>query len=185
MSAETRTYADRLFGAHIPWCSHGDARALQGVAACSAHRMGDAEVVDQRVVIRQENVLRLDVPMDHAPTTVGVIQRPGHIERDLDRLRDRDPSVSLQATTYLPAKVLLSFRISSLEPSAALARWPFPENRARSPLQMSTPTFHSCYIVSPKNPPSPLYHRNELFRTPVPHSVIGCQVPTSQQAGTD
>ena len=58
----------RLLRRHVRGCSQRDAGfgkpvALRGIA----YRLGDAKIHDQRVTAGQENVVRLDVAMHHAP----------------------------------------------------------------------------------------------------------------------
>ena len=54
-----------------------------------AGREGDAEVGDQGLAVVQQDVLGLDVAVDHA-VAVGVVERRGHFGRDPDRVGDRE-----------------------------------------------------------------------------------------------
>jgi hypothetical protein len=49
------------------------------------HRERDPEVGHHRPAVVQQDVLGLDVPVDH-PVPVGVVERVGHLPRDPDRL---------------------------------------------------------------------------------------------------
>ena len=55
-------------------------------------RLGDAEVGDQRVPVREQDVGGLDVAVDDA-VPVGVAQRVGHVAQDPQRLRHRQLAV--------------------------------------------------------------------------------------------
>jgi len=50
-----------------------------------AHGKRDPEVRDHGPAVRQQDVLRLDVAMDHA-VRVRIVQRVGDVARDLHRL---------------------------------------------------------------------------------------------------
>ena len=52
------------------------------------HGERDAEIGDQRVAALQQDVLRLDVAMDHA-VRVRVVERVGHFAGDAHRVVDR------------------------------------------------------------------------------------------------
>ena len=52
------------------------------------HGEGDAEVGHQRRPVLQQDVLRLDVAVDHA-LAVGVVERGGDLAREPERLLDR------------------------------------------------------------------------------------------------
>ena len=60
-----------------------------------AHRQGDPEVGHHRAPVVQQDVLRLDVPVDH-PVTVGVVERVGHLGGDLERLIDTELGLAVQ-----------------------------------------------------------------------------------------
>ena len=55
----------------------------------AADRPGDAEIGHQRVPRVEQDVGRLDVPVDHAGP-VRVAQRIGHLAGDLERVADRE-----------------------------------------------------------------------------------------------
>ncbi len=65
-----------------------------------AHRLGDAEVGDQRVPAREQNVLRLDVAVHHV-LGVGVGQRVGHLDQDLHGLVDRQLALAADPVTEI------------------------------------------------------------------------------------
>ena len=61
-------------------------------AAGEADGPGDAEVGDDRVAVGEQDVLGLDVAVDH-PAPVGVVQRVGHLRRRSSTASvDREPS---------------------------------------------------------------------------------------------
>ena len=57
-------------------------------AARRAHRLGDAEVGDDRVALGEQHVVRLDVAVDDA-VPVGVGERVDHLAQDPHGLGDR------------------------------------------------------------------------------------------------
>ena len=57
-------------------------------AAGAAHGERDPEVGDQRLAVVEQNVLGLDVAMDHA-VPVRVVERVGHLARDPHGFVDR------------------------------------------------------------------------------------------------
>ena len=74
-------FARCLFGAHVTHCAERNVRAGQCLAACNAYRPGDAEISDHRDAIRQQDVLRLNVAVDHT-TPVCVAERCGYLLHD-------------------------------------------------------------------------------------------------------
>ena len=60
-----------------------------------ADRQRDAEVGHQGPAIVQQDVLRLDVAVDHA-VAVGVVERPGDLGSDADRIADRELLLAVQ-----------------------------------------------------------------------------------------
>ena len=70
--------------------------AVSWLPPAASMRPGDAEVGDQRLSAREQDVVGLDVAMDDA-ALVGVGQRGGHLRRDLKAVRDRQLPFPLQA----------------------------------------------------------------------------------------
>ena len=62
--------------------------AVAEASLAATSGLADAEVRDQRVPLVQQDVLRLDVAVDHV-VAVGVVERIGHLRGDADRLLDR------------------------------------------------------------------------------------------------
>jgi hypothetical protein len=75
----------RLFGTHVRWGAEGDARDGELLSSRLGDRAGDAEVGDDGVTALEENVLRLDVAVQHS-TRVRVDERVGHLSCDAERL---------------------------------------------------------------------------------------------------
>ena len=59
------------------------------------HGQGDAEVGDQRAAVVQQDVLGLDVAVDHA-MPVGVVEGAGDLGREADGVGDRQLFLALQ-----------------------------------------------------------------------------------------
>ena len=81
--------AHRLLGAHVVRRAERHAGLGHPAPAGLAGRERDAEVGDQRLAVVQQDVLGLDVAVDHA-VAVGVVERRGHFGRDPDRVGDRE-----------------------------------------------------------------------------------------------
>ena len=81
--------ATRLFGAHVPRGPHADAGASHPRPAGGADRACDPEIGHHGVLLDEEDVLGLDVPM-HEPLAVGVAQSVRHFHRDPHRLVERE-----------------------------------------------------------------------------------------------
>ena len=60
-----------------------------------AHRLGHAEVHDQRVPPGEHHVVGLDVPVDHA-LRVGVGERVGDLDQEPHSLVHREPALAGQ-----------------------------------------------------------------------------------------
>ena len=74
-----------LFRAHVPRRAERNPRARELRAARRrAHRLRDAEIGDDRMRLREQHVLRLDVAMQHAQP-VRIRERVGDWRRDVDR----------------------------------------------------------------------------------------------------
>ena len=85
-----------LLGAHVARRAHYGADGGDPVAA-GVGGPGDPEVGDEGATVPgEEDVLGLDVAMDHA-LPVGVLERLRRLTRDADRVRDRERRVSAQA----------------------------------------------------------------------------------------
>ena len=74
-----------LLRAHVLRRAQREPGLGQAVAARLAHRQRDAEVGQHRLALEQQDVLRLDVAVDHA-VAVGVVQRAGDLAGDGERL---------------------------------------------------------------------------------------------------
>ena len=78
----------RLLRAHVAGRPHRDPRLGQAVPLRRRDRPTDAKIHDQRVPAAQEDVLRLDVPMDDV-MAVGVAQGVGDLASDRERIVER------------------------------------------------------------------------------------------------
>ena len=85
----------RLLRAHIAGRADRLARLGERQAARGADRARDAEVGNDRVVAREEDVLRLDVAVNDA-LGVGERERVGGVARDLECRFERQPSLPQQ-----------------------------------------------------------------------------------------
>ena len=79
--------AGGLLRRHVGRGAEGEAERGQGVPARGGfrHRLGHAEVGDQRMLSGEQHVVGLDVAMDHA-LLVGVGERVGHFAENPRRL---------------------------------------------------------------------------------------------------
>ena len=85
-----RLVARRLLGAHVGRRPDHEPGVGQLLVARALQRPSDAEVGDQRVAVpREQQVLGLDVPVDHA-VLVGVLQRLRRLARDPERVLHRE-----------------------------------------------------------------------------------------------
>ena len=80
----------RLLGRHVCRCADHDTRAGDGliVGDVCGNRSRDAEVREEHVVARQEDVVRFDVAM-RDPGRMRVGQRVGKLVEDSDRFTNR------------------------------------------------------------------------------------------------
>jgi hypothetical protein len=74
-----------LLGAHVGGGADRDAGPGHPLAPGLAHRPGDAEIGQERMVLGQEDVLRLDVAMDQS-LPMRVLEGVRHLTREADRL---------------------------------------------------------------------------------------------------
>ena len=88
------------------------------VPAGLARRQGDAEVGHQRLAVVQQDVLGLDVAVDH-PVPVGVVERGGHLARDPHRLGDGELLLPVEPG---PERLALDERHDVEEEAVGLAR---------------------------------------------------------------
>ena len=73
-----------------------DAHAgLRQAVAAGGQRARDAEIGDHRVPAAQENVVRLDVAVDHA-VAMRVVERVGHLARDGQRVGDGQLALAIE-----------------------------------------------------------------------------------------
>ena len=63
---------------------------------------GNAEVRDHRMVRLEEDVLGLHVAM-HDPATMGVVERVGHFSRNLERVFQSQPAISIEPLSEGPS----------------------------------------------------------------------------------
>ena len=87
----------RLLGRHVV----RRAEREPGLRHAAAGRRGDgerdAEVHHHRAAVVQQNVLGLDVAMDHA-VAMRVVERVGHFARDAHRLVDAELRLAVRAS---------------------------------------------------------------------------------------
>ena len=76
-----------LLGTHVGGRAHGHA-GLRELLLVGRQRLRDPEIGHQRLAVGEQDVLRLDITVDH-PVAVGVIERERHLARDPDRVLDR------------------------------------------------------------------------------------------------
>ena len=79
-----RALPHRLLGGHVLRCAEREAGLRHALAAGRLHREGDAEVGNQRVAALQQDILGLDIAVDHA-APVCVRQRVGDLAGDAQR----------------------------------------------------------------------------------------------------
>ena len=91
-----RLLAHRLLGTHVLRRAEREAGLRHARSARLLHGERDAEVRDERVPALQQNVLGLDVAMDHA-VLVRVVERVGDLARDAQRVVDRKLPLARQA----------------------------------------------------------------------------------------
>ncbi len=90
MSARVdRPLAHRLLGRHVLGRPEGKPGLRHPRAAGGTHRQRDAEVRDERAAVVEQNILRLDVAVDHA-MPVRVVERARHLARETHRVVDRE-----------------------------------------------------------------------------------------------
>ena len=91
-------FAHRLFGAHVLRRAEGHAGLGHPGAARLARGERDAEVRHQGAAVVQEDVLGLDVAMDHA-MAMGVVERAGNFARDSHGAGNRELLLATHAIT--------------------------------------------------------------------------------------
>ena len=70
-----------LLGAHVLWRAEREPGLGESVPACFPHSECNAEVRQHRLALVEQNILRLQVPMNY-PMLVGMLQRTRHLLRD-------------------------------------------------------------------------------------------------------
>ena len=90
-----RAFPHCLLGRHVLGGAEAQSRLGHPVAAGVLDREGDPEVGHRGVAVLEEDVLGLDVAMDHAEA-VGVAEGVGHFARDLHGVLDRQLLLALQ-----------------------------------------------------------------------------------------
>ena len=86
----------RLLGRHVGRRAERQAGAGDRRLPRLVERLGDAEVGDQRVAVRDQHVVGLDVPVNDA-VPVGIAQRVGHVAQDPHGLGHGQLAVSRRA----------------------------------------------------------------------------------------
>ncbi len=76
-----------LLGAHVPGCAHHDPGRRELLATRLADRPRDPEVQDHGLAAREQDVLGLDVAVDH-PVPMGVVEGRRHLAGDLHGVLD-------------------------------------------------------------------------------------------------
>ena len=92
VGARVELGAASLFRAHVGRRPHADARLCQ---RAGADRARDAEVGDEGMPVGEQNVLRLDVPVNDS-AAVGVVERGGNLPRDPDGFVHGDLALAIQ-----------------------------------------------------------------------------------------
>ena len=90
----------RLLRAHIVRSTDRHPRLGQATASSSAHRERHAEVRHERLSVVQQDILRLDVPVDHA-MTVRVVERASDRLGDVNCLVDRQLLLATKAISQV------------------------------------------------------------------------------------
>ena len=85
----------RLLGAHVVRRAETQSRFGHAAAGGGAHRERDAEVGHHRAAVVQEDVLRLDVAVDHA-VPVRVVQRVSDLAGDAHRFVDAELGFAIE-----------------------------------------------------------------------------------------
>ncbi len=104
-----------LLRAHVRRCSHREPDRRSPVSAGQVHRARHAEVGDERMAVREQDVLRLDVPVDHA-ARMGVIERTRDIPSDAQGYLERQSPLALK-----PSPEGLALHVRHHEPEAVHA----------------------------------------------------------------
>jgi len=85
-----------LFRCHVGRRAQREPRLGESVLVRTAEGAGDAEVGDERVTVeREQDVLGLDVPVDHA-LAVGVVEGAPGLGRDTECFGERQAAVALE-----------------------------------------------------------------------------------------
>ena len=87
--------ARRLFGRHVLRRAERQSGLRDATAAGVRHGQRDAEVGDQRLAVLHEDVLGLEVAMNHV-VPVRVVERARDRRRDADRLIDRELLLAIE-----------------------------------------------------------------------------------------
>ena len=82
------TSAHSLFRTHILWCADRDAGPRQSLLGRLGHRARDPEIGDHRVALFEQDVLGLDVAMNHA-AAVRRLEPIGDLAGDAQRFIER------------------------------------------------------------------------------------------------
>ena len=112
-----RAVAGRLLGAHVLWRAERYPRLRQARARGGAERERDPEIGDHGLPVLEQDVLRLDVAVDHA-VPVGIVQRARDGARDLDGRRHRELPLARQP---LAQRLSLDVRHDIIDETAGLA----------------------------------------------------------------
>ncbi len=113
-----RLLADGLLGTHVERCSRREAGLRQPRTARFVDRDRDPEVRDHCHALVQQDVLGLDVAVDHT-VAVRVVQGRGDLPRQLRGVFDREPAFTVQANAQ---RLALHHRHHVIEEPVGLAR---------------------------------------------------------------
>ena len=90
--------AGGLLGAHVLRCAEGETGLRHTLTASVADRERDTEVGDERLPVGQQNVLRLEVTMDHA-APMRIVQRLRDRHREAYGLLEGQLPLTLKSRT--------------------------------------------------------------------------------------
>jgi hypothetical protein len=88
--------AGRLLGAHVHGATDDGPGVGQPPAPAGGRGPSDPKVGNDRVALFEQDVLGLDVAVDH-PVAVGIVERVGYLAREVDSLGGGEPVVPLEA----------------------------------------------------------------------------------------
>jgi hypothetical protein len=137
----------RLLGGHVHRRPDRHARLRELLTGGIVGRARDAEVGDERVLAREEDVLRLDVAVDD-PLLVRVVERAADLEGDAERVLDGEHPFAVEPVAGAPRPARRASRSRAarrrrrsrrVRGCADAAAWRRGGSRARSGRRRSTP----------------------------------------------